>query len=311
MSNVSSAGSRLEARAAGKVFVVWNQASAYGQPARSFFSASSDSGATWSTPLMLGVPVGSIADDVYAPALAVAPGGRIDVAFTDQARDLTTGFANFDLTYSNTGGAGFSNPIVLDSVHSGTQQGGYSPSVGVASSDMAAYTAWTDTRRGDTTNGHEDIFFAAAIFSAPAIAVSSLASGASYTQGQAVSAAYTCSAAGGDVLTACAGTVASGAAIDTHTLGQHTFTQARAGRKLHGRCVAGTRKNRDKSRCARTVVAGTLKLAAHQGADTVSFAGRISRARKLRPGRYTLVITAINVQGQRSAPRSLRFTIVR
>jgi hypothetical protein len=43
----------------------------------------------------------------------------------------------------------------------------------------------------------------------------------------------------------------------------------------------------------------------------VRFQGRITRRKKLKPGRYTLVITATNSAGQRSLPRSLTFTIAK
>jgi hypothetical protein len=60
----------------------------------------------------------------------------------------------------------------------------------------------------------------------------------------------------------------------------------------------------------RTVTVGRLTFTGHSGSNRVAFQGRISAARKLKPGRYTLVITATNSAGVRSAPRSLTFTIV-
>jgi hypothetical protein len=56
---------------------------------------------------------------------------------------------------------------------------------------------------------------------------------------------------------------------------------------------------------------GVLVLGGHAGADRVGFQGRISRTKRLTPGRYTAVITAINGAGQRSAPRTLTFTILK
>ena len=44
---------------------------------------------------------------------------------------------------------------------------------------------------------------------------------------------------------------------------------------------------------------GTLTLRGHQGTDTVAFAGRLSRRRALRPGGWTVRITATNAAGQR------------
>jgi hypothetical protein len=55
----------------------------------------------------------------------------------------------------------------------------------------------------------------------------------------------------------------------------------------------------------------TFRLTGHLGINRVRFAGRISRTKKLKTGRYTLQITATNTQGGRSAPRSLTFTIVK
>jgi hypothetical protein len=90
-----------------------------------------------------------------------------------------------------------------------------------------------------------------------------------------------------------------------------TFTQRRAGRKVHGNCVAQNRNNKRKPRCTRTLVAGTLKLAAHKGANHIHFQGRLSHPRTLKPGRYTLAISASNAARQRTTSRSLSFTIVK
>jgi hypothetical protein len=56
------------------------------------------------------------------------------------------------------------------------------------------------------------------------------------------------------------------------------------------------------------VTAGTLSFTGHAGRNKVSFQGRISATRKLRPGRYTLVITA-TASGKTSRPMTLSFTI--
>jgi hypothetical protein len=90
-----------------------------------------------------------------------------------------------------------------------------------------------------------------------------------------------------------------------------TFTRHAAGRTVGGRCVAPTRRNRGGRRCARAVPAGEIGLAGYAGANKLSFQGRISRARTLRRGAYTLAITAINAAGQRSKSHELRFTVVR
>jgi streptogramin lyase len=89
-----------------------------------------------------------------------------------------------------------------------------------------------------------------------------------------------------------------------------TFTQRVGGREVAHKCVAKTHKNRKHEGCTRTVVAGTLSFTGHEGLNHVSFAGRLSRSRKLTPGGYTLTITAANSTGP-AAPASLYFTIVK
>lgn len=66
-----------------------------------------------------------------------------------------------------------------------------------------------------------------------------------------------------------------------------------------------------KPACTRTVTAGTLRLAAHAGANKVRFQGRLSRTKRLARGRYRAVITATTKAGLKSAARSVSFTIVK
>jgi hypothetical protein len=89
------------------------------------------------------------------------------------------------------------------------------------------------------------------------------------------------------------------------------FTQQLGGRKVKGRCVPQTNKNRHKPSCRRTVTQGTLSFAGHTGLNKVVFQGRISPSKRLGLGAFTLQITATNPVGEPSSPRSLNFTIVR
>ena len=89
------------------------------------------------------------------------------------------------------------------------------------------------------------------------------------------------------------------------------FTQQLGGRKVKGRCVTQTNKNRHKPSCKRTVTQGTLSFAGHTGLNKVVFQGRISPSKRLGLGAYTLQITATNSVGEPSSPRSLNFTIVK
>ncbi len=88
-----------------------------------------------------------------------------------------------------------------------------------------------------------------------------------------------------------------------------SFTQALPGRLVKGRCVRAGAHARGRH-CKRSVVRGSLSFAGHRGRDALAFQGRVSRAVKLEPGRYTLLISAANASG-RSNTSSLSFTIVR
>jgi hypothetical protein len=84
-----------------------------------------------------------------------------------------------------------------------------------------------------------------------------------------------------------------------------------SGRSVGHVCVAPTRRNREHRACERTVTAGVLSFTGTSGPDEVAFQGRISHSQTLRPGAYTLVITATNAAGQSSTPQKLSFTIVK
>jgi hypothetical protein len=75
-------------------------------------------------------------------------------------------------------------------------------------------------------------------------------------------------------------------------------------------CVAPTAHNTKLRKCKRTLTAGTMSLNARSGTDKIAFQGRISPTRKLKPGTYTVTLTATGATAS-SAPRSLKFTIVK
>jgi CSLREA domain-containing protein len=89
-----------------------------------------------------------------------------------------------------------------------------------------------------------------------------------------------------------------------------TFTQGVKGAKVKGKCIRRSRALRRRRTCKRTITQGTLSFAAHSGTNTVSFQGRISPSKKLKPGSYSLVITAADSGGQTTASQRPRFTIV-
>jgi hypothetical protein len=90
-----------------------------------------------------------------------------------------------------------------------------------------------------------------------------------------------------------------------------TFTQRLSGRRVHGKCVAQTKKNKVKPRCKRAVTAGTLTLAADQGSNKIRFYGRLSPTKRLKPSSYAVTIAATNAAQQRSTSRPLKFKIVK
>lgn len=75
-------------------------------------------------------------------------------------------------------------------------------------------------------------------------------------------------------------------------------------------CLAKTHETAKRGICD-SAAAGMLSFKGHSGTNDVSFAGRLSRTSKLKPGQYKLTIIATNSTGQRSPPVSLIFTIVK
>jgi alpha-tubulin suppressor-like RCC1 family protein len=88
------------------------------------------------------------------------------------------------------------------------------------------------------------------------------------------------------------------------------FTQLLGGTQVGHSCLTRAHENAQRKICSNTVTRGTLSFASHSGTNRIVFRGRLTRSKKLEPGRYTLVITATNDAGQKSAPQKLSFTIV-
>jgi hypothetical protein len=60
-----------------------------------------------------------------------------------------------------------------------------------------------------------------------------------------------------------------------------------------------------------TVTAGSLKLTAVKGADSIYFDGLLSRGNRLRLGEYTVTIAAVDAARGTATARPLHFTIVK
>ena len=86
------------------------------------------------------------------------------------------------------------------------------------------------------------------------------------------------------------------------------FTRPAAGRIVRGTCVARTGRNARNRFC--TPIVGSLRLASHQGLNRIRFACWLSPTKKLGPGNYTLVMTAITADVGSTSER-LKFAILR
>lgn len=91
-----------------------------------------------------------------------------------------------------------------------------------------------------------------------------------------------------------------------------TFAVRRAtsGRRVGKRCVKPTKRLRHARPCTRLRTVGSLVRFGSSGANQFGFTGRLGK-RKLPAGRYQLQARAADAAGNRSAKRTVGFTIVR
>jgi hypothetical protein len=87
------------------------------------------------------------------------------------------------------------------------------------------------------------------------------------------------------------------------------FAQLVPGRKVNGSCVPRTAANRNRTACKRPAARGSLLFRASAGAHKLTFQGRLPRAGQLKPGTYTVTMTATNATRQ-WATSALTFTII-
>jgi hypothetical protein len=121
---------------------------------------------------------------------------------------------------------------------------------------------------------------------------------------------FRAAASGGSVAAAATGTGVSYRLSEPATAG-FRVQRALAGRRVGGRCVAVTRRNRAARRCTRySTVRGSFTHAGNAGLNRFRFTGRL-RGRKLRVGAYRLALVATDAAGNRSPARYATFRIVR
>jgi hypothetical protein len=82
------------------------------------------------------------------------------------------------------------------------------------------------------------------------------------------------------------------------------------GRRVGGRCVAARRSNRRRRACRRFVRRAAFTAPAQAGANSVLYRARHG-GRRLRPGRYRLVLRARDAAGNTSPARRAAFRMVR
>jgi hypothetical protein len=101
-----------------------------------------------------------------------------------------------------------------------------------------------------------------------------------------------------------------GYSLDIASSVRFTVERARGGRRVGGRCVRPTRRNRTRTRCTRYVtVRGSFKRGRRAGADRFRFTGRLAGG-ALAPGRYRLVATP-TANSKVGRPGRASFRIVR
>jgi hypothetical protein len=93
----------------------------------------------------------------------------------------------------------------------------------------------------------------------------------------------------GRIVVAGTATSASGQTSDVLTA---RFTQQGAPDTAHGHCSAPQKSNKGARHCTRHLGVGSVSFQANAGLDKVVFDGRLSPSKKLKPGAYTLAITA-------------------
>ncbi len=89
-----------------------------------------------------------------------------------------------------------------------------------------------------------------------------------------------------------------------------TVQHLTVGRRDAGRCRTATHRLRYRLKCPLKHTSGTLLRVASRGGNAVNFSGKIGR-RTLKPGRYQVILGALDNARHAAAPRTLVFRIAR
>ena len=122
-------------------------------------SRSDDRGTTWSPPRRLGPAAGG----QFLPGVAVAPDGRVDVAYYDRSRDPDDVLAEVVLASSSDGGRSFASAVISDQRFDsivGSFNGDdvmLGSHVAVVAQAETTTVVWPDTTRGNRTTNVVDL----------------------------------------------------------------------------------------------------------------------------------------------------------
>lgn len=141
--------------------------------------ASDDDGRTFASPVRVNDTWPADGTSQYLPALAVAPAGRLDIAYYDRRHDPADVMNEVSLQSSTDGGRTFSASLRLSGrpfdsrIGPGGERGLADPGsgLGLVSTETRALAVWPDTRAGTPVSGKQDLLSAAVQVAAPGVAL--------------------------------------------------------------------------------------------------------------------------------------------
>lgn len=153
-------------RADGALYVAWADGGA--EDTDVFVRRSTTAGATWEPRIRVAAARSASGTPQILPAVSVAPGGRVDVAFLDGSVDIGNRHAGAVLATSFDRGRTWQTVVVSDRLFD-PKVGPTSPEpdaadlgsrIGLVSRSNGVLAVWTDTRKGTVDTGRQDLFFA-------------------------------------------------------------------------------------------------------------------------------------------------------
>lgn len=150
---------------------------------------SRDGGQTWGERVTVNDDAASPNTQHYNPGVAIAPNGRVDIAWYDfrnsPAPEIQASAPPFnnggmtDVYYASSADAGqtFGRNIRISDRSADRSIGVWSNNVhshftvGIASANDGVYMAWQDSRNGNSVTDAEDVYFASLLLDAPGVSV--------------------------------------------------------------------------------------------------------------------------------------------